>query len=124
MRVAIIQMNSTVGDIKGNATKLIEQINLAKEQGAQLAVAPELCVPGYPPLDLLERKSFVSACLEEQKRVVDSLPEGLVVVFGGITIRQKETSYGKKTTELCDSSTKMSDFDNCSQIVASYLRCI
>ena len=52
----------------------------AKRQGAELAVAPELGVPGYPPLDLLERKTFVDACRREEERIVREMPDGLVAI--------------------------------------------
>jgi NAD+ synthase (glutamine-hydrolysing) len=61
MRVAMLQLDLTVGDYPGNLTKLTEAIAEAGRRGADLAVASELCLSGYPPKDLLERDAFVAA---------------------------------------------------------------
>ena len=61
MRVALAQINPTVGDIAGNEAKVREQLARAREAGAQLALFPELVVTGYPAEDLLLRPGFVRA---------------------------------------------------------------
>jgi NAD+ synthase (glutamine-hydrolysing) len=61
LRVALAQINPTVGDIDGNAAKIATAIADAKNQGAQLVVAPELALTGYPPEDLLLKTGFVDA---------------------------------------------------------------
>jgi len=53
LRVALAQLNTTVGDIDGNAAKIVESLGEARSKGAQLVVFPELAVNGYPPEDLL-----------------------------------------------------------------------
>jgi NAD+ synthase (glutamine-hydrolysing) len=62
MKIAIAQINSTVGDIKGNASKLIAFIKQAEAAGASLLITPELALCGYPPEDLLFRDDFNHAC--------------------------------------------------------------
>jgi NAD+ synthase (glutamine-hydrolysing) len=67
LRLALAQLNATVGDVEGNAELISEAIGRAREAGAQLVVLPELCLSGYPPEDLLLRADFldsVSAALE------------------------------------------------------------
>ena len=59
MRVAMCQLNPTVGDFPGNLEKLAQAMRSAEADSADLAVFPELFVPGYPPQDLLERGWFV-----------------------------------------------------------------
>jgi len=59
LRVALAQINPTVGDIDGNAGKIAERIAEAREQGAALVVFPELALSGYPPEDLLLKPSFL-----------------------------------------------------------------
>jgi len=59
MRIALCQINPTIGDIAGNCRKIIAFIERAQAQGATLAVFPELAVPGYPPKDLLLKRQFV-----------------------------------------------------------------
>ncbi|MGH2744341.1 MAG: NAD+ synthase [Thermoleophilaceae bacterium] len=68
LRVALAQIDPTVGDIRGNARKIAEQTGAAREQGAALVVFPELTISGYPPEDLLLKTSFldqVGTALEE-----------------------------------------------------------
>jgi NAD+ synthase (glutamine-hydrolysing) len=59
LRIALAQINTTVGDIEGNAAKLREAIDGARREGAQLVVLPELALPGYPPEDLLLKRHFL-----------------------------------------------------------------
>jgi NAD+ synthase (glutamine-hydrolysing) len=61
LRVALAQIDSTVGDIEGNAAKIREGISHAREEGAQLVVFPELSLTGYPPEDLLLKTHFLDA---------------------------------------------------------------
>src|SRR5919112_5861594 len=61
LRVALAQINPTVGDIGGNTQKIREYIERAREEDAQLVVFPELALTGYPPEDLLLKTHFVDA---------------------------------------------------------------
>jgi NAD+ synthase (glutamine-hydrolysing) len=61
LRVALAQMNPTVGDIRGNARKISDTIARARDEGAALVVFPELALTGYPPEDLLLKTSFLDA---------------------------------------------------------------
>lgn len=61
MRVALAQLNPVVGDLAGNARRILDMHRRAVAAGGQLTVFPELSLVGYPPLDLLSRKEFVSA---------------------------------------------------------------
>ncbi|HUB99830.1 MAG TPA: NAD+ synthase [Solirubrobacterales bacterium] len=61
MRVALAQIDPTVGDIDGNAAKVAEWIGRAAEAGAELVIFPELCIPGYPAEDLYLKPHFVEA---------------------------------------------------------------
>src|SRR6185503_3912364 len=60
LRIALAQMNAVVGDIDGNAAKIQDMTTQAREAGAQLVVFPELALTGYPPEDLLLKRSFIS----------------------------------------------------------------
>jgi NAD+ synthase (glutamine-hydrolysing) len=73
LRVALAQIDPTVGDIDGNAAKVSAWIERAREAGAELAVFPELCVPGYPAEDLYLKRHFVLAC----QRAVEELARGV-----------------------------------------------
>ncbi|NJK85634.1 MAG: NAD+ synthase, partial [Bacteroidales bacterium] len=54
-----------IGDFEGNRVKILSSINGARERGCDLIVFSELCICGYPPLDLLEHKYFIDRCREE-----------------------------------------------------------
>ena len=69
MRIALAQIDPTVGDIDGNAAKIAEWIGRARDEGAELAIFPELCVPGYPAEDLYLKRHFVEA----NRRAVEEL---------------------------------------------------
>src|SRR3954447_16911960 len=76
LRVALAQINTTVGDIPGNAQKIREYLERAREEGAQLVVFPELALTGYPPEDLLLKTHFVDAAgaaLEEISRDAEDI---------------------------------------------------
>ena len=60
VRVAACQINTVVGDLEGNADRILDALAQAEEGGADLAVFPELTVTGYPPEDLLSRPAFVA----------------------------------------------------------------
>jgi predicted amidohydrolase len=62
MRIAIGQINCTVGDLSGNSRKILEYAERAKAGGADLLLTPELSLCGYPPEDLLLREDFCDAC--------------------------------------------------------------
>ena len=61
IRLALAQINPTVGDVEGNTRLASESISAAKAAGAQLVVLPELCLSGYPPEDLVLRRDFLDS---------------------------------------------------------------
>lgn len=81
LHIAVAQINPTVGDLAGNADRLIGAIEKAREAGADILLAPELALAGYPPEDLLLRPDFYFSCEREFARVV-AAGEGLTVVIG------------------------------------------
>ena len=82
MRIAIGQINPVIGDFRGNVDKILDYAARARELGAELAVFPEMCICGYPPMDLVEHASFVEAGLQELRRLQQACPRGLGVVAG------------------------------------------
>lgn len=81
MKIAIAQINCLVGDIAGNAQKIIASAIQAKAQGASLLVTPELSLCGYPPEDLLLRSDFLLACECALDKLSKSLL-GITVIVG------------------------------------------
>ncbi|HXR57462.1 MAG TPA: NAD+ synthase [Casimicrobiaceae bacterium] len=65
MRIALAQLNQTLGDLQGNARSLLDAIRTGVRAGASLVVTPELSLCGYPPEDLLLRPAFLDACASE-----------------------------------------------------------
>jgi len=82
LRVALAQMNATVGDIEGNAQKIAEGIERAKEVRADIVAFPELAVTGYPPEDLLFKPHFVTRNKEVVADLARQVPKSLVAVIG------------------------------------------
>lgn len=80
MKIALAQINCIVGDITGNAEKIIEHAMRAKAQGASLVVTPELSLCGYPPEDLLLRADFLLACRQALHALAAKLPDITVIV--------------------------------------------
>jgi NAD+ synthase (glutamine-hydrolysing) len=84
LTICTAQLNVTVGDMAGNAQKIIAAARTAYERGARLVLTPELSICGYPPEDLLLRPAFIAACDDAVKTVARELAglKGLHVVVG------------------------------------------
>jgi NAD+ synthase (glutamine-hydrolysing) len=80
LRIAIAQMNSTVGDIEGNTKKILEYVNRAKRYKADVVIFPELAVCGYPPEDLLLKPSFIENNLKNTKLIAASVKDIAAIV--------------------------------------------
>ena len=81
MKIAIAQINCTIGDLQGNSEKIIQAADQARRAGASLLVTPELALSGYPPEDLLLRSDFNEACDNALKRLASKI-ESITVVVG------------------------------------------
>ncbi len=79
LKVAIAQINCTVGDVAGNAQRILAAAQTAHEQGADLLLTPELALCGYPPEDLLLRPDFYRACDRELAALAQQLPLPAIV---------------------------------------------
>jgi NAD+ synthase (glutamine-hydrolysing) len=81
MRLALAQINPTVGAVDANAAKVAEWIGRAREEGAELVIFPELCIPGYPAEDLYLKRHFLAA----NRRAVEELAKeatGITALVG------------------------------------------
>jgi len=81
LRIALAQINCTVGDLSGNAWKISEHIKRARNAGARLVVFPEMAVSGYPPEDLLLKPSFTRSCLKYLQGIATEC-SGIIAVIG------------------------------------------
>lgn len=84
MKIALAQINVVVGDLAGNADRIIAQARVAHAAGVDLLVTPELALCGYPPEDLLLRPAFLAACEAQLQRIAAALADcdGLHAVVG------------------------------------------
>ncbi|MDP6666042.1 MAG: nitrilase-related carbon-nitrogen hydrolase, partial [Dehalococcoidia bacterium] len=80
LRVAAAQVNTTVGDIDGNAALIEEWIGLAQQQGAELVAFPELTITGYPPEDLVLYDNFISANKTALNRIAATVGDIVAMV--------------------------------------------
>jgi NAD+ synthase (glutamine-hydrolysing) len=90
VKVALGQINPTVGDFSGNASRIIDFAQRAKSAGAGLILFPELSVCGYPPRDLVERPSFV-ARNRESAELIAAATTGIAVICGLVTPADTDT---------------------------------
>ena len=79
--IAVAQLNLTVGDLVGNADRIIATLDEARAAGAQLMLTPELALSGYPPEDLLLRPDFYRACERELESLAARVT-GIAVLVG------------------------------------------
>ena len=80
-RIALAQINLTVGDLAGNTARMLDYMAQARDRGADLVAFPELATTGYPPEDLLFKRSFVDGNVAAMEEVVAS-SQGIGVVVG------------------------------------------
>ncbi len=90
MKIALGQINTTIGDFSGNSGKIIEIARRAQAGGASLAVFPELSICGYPPRDLVENPSFVERNREMLERIAAET-RGIAVICGLVTPAHADT---------------------------------
>jgi NAD+ synthase (glutamine-hydrolysing) len=84
MKVALGQINTTVGDLAGNEARILDAYRRGSEAGVELVVLPELATTGYPPRDLLLRRDFVQGNLAMLERLAAATGDtGLVIGFVG-----------------------------------------
>lgn len=84
MKAALLQTNPTVGALEANADQLLELTRQAASRGADLVVAPELSLVGYPPRDLLDRPVFLRRVGQLTQRLIDESPNGVTLIFGTV----------------------------------------
>ncbi|HZN10951.1 MAG TPA: NAD+ synthase [Blastocatellia bacterium] len=102
IRIALAQINTTVGDFAGNTAKIVAQIGRAREAGADLVALPELAIPGYPPEDLLLKPQFIEANLRALDEVV-ATARGIVAVVGFVA---KTTDIHNAAAVIVDGELK------------------
>jgi NAD+ synthase (glutamine-hydrolysing) len=89
MRIALAQINPTVGDLRGNVNRMTRAAHQAAERGAEAVVFPELSLSGYPPRDLVEKPSFLDSSLRELERLAHETAALDLSVICGYVARSK-----------------------------------
>ncbi|KEI66213.1 NadE [Planktothrix agardhii NIVA-CYA 126/8] len=84
MKIAIAQLNPTVGDLTGNAQRILEAAETAFAAGCSLLLTTELSLTGYPPRDLLIRPSFIQAATQKLQQLARDLPSAIAVLVGTV----------------------------------------
>jgi predicted amidohydrolase len=87
VKIALGQINPTIGDFEGNRKLVLEAVAAAEARGAELALFPELALSGYPPKDLLERTSFVDAARASLEALAAALAGRQTAVLVGFPER-------------------------------------
>ena len=93
MKITVAQLNYHIGNFERNRDLICDAIKRAKGEGSDLIVFSELCIPGYPPLDLLDRIDFIDKCNNTVKEIANECT-GIAAIVGCPTFNRK--SEGKK----------------------------
>jgi NAD+ synthase (glutamine-hydrolysing) len=102
LRLALAQINPTVGDFAGNVAKIIANIERAREAGADVIALPELSLTGYPPEDLLLKPQFIAANLKALDEVV-AAARGITAIVGFVA---KTSDIHNAAAVICDGELK------------------
>src|SRR3990172_12175246 len=90
MKVALAQINTTVGDFPGNVAKMRQFAHRAQQAGTQLVIFPELAICGYPPRDLVDKPSFLERNRQELEALARDLPD-VGIICGFVSKVESET---------------------------------
>jgi NAD+ synthase (glutamine-hydrolysing) len=96
MKLAIAQLNPTIGDLTHNAQQILEAAHQANDQGAALLITTELVLCGYPPRDLLLRPSFIASMETTVKKLAENVPQNLAVLVGFASVNPHARERGEK----------------------------
>ena len=96
MKIALAQLNPTIGDITNNAQQIITAAKDAAQQNARLLLTPELSLCGYPPKDLLFYPDFIESMNKELKAIARTLPKNIAVLIGTVETNSHAHSKGQK----------------------------
>jgi NAD+ synthetase len=92
VKIALAQIDPTIGDFTGNLAKILDVSRQAAEHGARLAVFSELCICGYPPADFLEKPSFLARCQSAVDELASATRELPVALLVGVALKAPEGS--------------------------------
>ena len=96
MKIAIAQLNPTIGDITNNAKQILAAAETAAKKDVRLLLTPELSLCGYPPRDLLLYPGFIESMDKQLIEIAQQLPPGIAVLVGTVEINHYAASKGQK----------------------------
>jgi NAD+ synthase/NAD+ synthase (glutamine-hydrolysing) len=96
MKIALAQINTTVGDFAGNVERMVKFARRGKDRSADLVVFPELALCGYPPRDLVEKPTFIERCEGELERLAGLIPD-IPTLVG--YVRRSHVEKGKPVSD-------------------------
>lgn len=96
MKIAIAQLNPTIGDLSGNADRILAAAQQAAVAGAQMLLTPELSLCGYPPRDLLMHPDFIDSMQQTLEQLAAQLPPHLTCLIGIVTSNPEAGIEGGK----------------------------
>ncbi len=100
VKIALFQLNPTVGDFAGNTARILRTAAKAGEHGADLCIFPELAIPGYPPQDLIEDDNFLHRAEQALQQVAAATVQpGMPAILCG-TVLRSETRPGKRARNV------------------------
>ncbi|MFN0123468.1 MAG: NAD+ synthase [Blastocatellia bacterium] len=102
LRIALAQLNPVLGDFPGNIAKITSAITQARQAGADIVAVPELCLPGYPPEDLLLKTQFINANLAALGEIA-AVSQGIVSVIGFI---DRASDIHNAAAIICDGQVR------------------
>lgn len=102
IRIALAQINTTVGDFAGNTAKIIANIQQAKQAGADIVAVPELALTGYPPEDLLLKPQFIAA----NRRALDEVIAASTGIISIVGFVDRTTDIHNAAAVICDGELK------------------
>ena len=96
MKIAIAQLNPTIGDITNNVQQIITAAQQAANQNARLLLTPELSLCGYPPRDLLLYPHFIDSMQQHLDAIASNIPQDIAILVGTVTRNRCAHSQGQK----------------------------
>ena len=96
MKIAIAQLNPTIGDLTGNAEQILAAAKIAAKKKVDLLLTPELSLCGYPPRDLLLNPRFVESMVRVLQKLAKKLPPKLTVLVGTVSENYESYTSGEK----------------------------
>jgi NAD+ synthase (glutamine-hydrolysing) len=103
MKISVAQLNYKIGNFEGNKDLICKALDKAKKDGSDLVIFSELCIPGYPPLDLLDRVDFIEKCDQTVKEIA-CFCKGITAIVGAPTFNP-----GREGKKLYNSALVLSE---------------